>query len=329
MLRPVPLGTQADDVGLICGFRLGPVEACGLADVGTGKSNRATWIHLNVADGRARRWLQDESGLDAAAVKVLTEGEPRIHLERRGPALVAVLGDLHHDFDRDAEGLGTIRIYVDEHRIITARRARLRTVDKLRRDLSDGTATANSPGALFESFIERLVNTFSEVVATLAETTDDLEDRVLAGRTAIPGTLLGQTRRNMARLRRHVNANRAALSGLRVSLPDVLSVETSQLRQILERLDTTVADLELVQERTRLLQEEIVSRVGETTSRNLAVLSTVTTALLPITLLTGIFGMNVGGLPWVGDPSGFRWVMLGIAATVSVSLVLLLRRRER
>ena len=48
-------------------------------------------------------------------------------------------------------------------------------------------------------------------------------------------------------------------------------------------------------ERSRLLQEELRSRLGEATNRNLYLLSVVTTALLPITLITGVFGMNVGG----------------------------------
>ena len=58
-------------------------------------------------------------------------------------------------------------------------------------------------------------------------------------------------------------------------------------------------------------------------------MSTVTTALLPITLITGIVGMNVGGLPGVGDPHGFRWVMMTILATVVISLVLILRRQQK
>lgn len=54
-------------------------------------------------------------------------------------------------------------------------------------------------------------------------------------------------------------------------------------------------------------------------------LSIATTTLLPITLITGIFGMNVRGLPFAESPHGFYVVMLGIAATVLVALSLLRR----
>jgi zinc transporter len=80
-----------------------------------------------------------------------------------------------------------------------------------------------------------------------------------------------------------------------------------------------------VQERARLLQEEIAARMGEATSRNLFVLSIATTTLLPITLITGIFGMNLRGLPMADHPHGFHVVMVGIAVTVLVALWLLRR----
>jgi zinc transporter len=65
--------------------------------------------------------------------------------------------------------------------------------------------------------------------------------------------------------------------------------------------------------------------MSEVTNRNLFILSIATTTLLPITLLTGIWGMNVGGLPFANDPHGFYIVMLGIGATVLLALWLLRR----
>ncbi|MFC5415422.1 CorA family divalent cation transporter [Dongia soli] len=52
-------------------------------------------------------------------------------------------------------------------------------------------------------------------------------------------------------------------------------------------------------------------------------LSIVTTIFLPITLITGVFGMNVGGLPGLQNVEGFWWVMLGMALTAICSLILL------
>ena len=75
--------------------------------------------------------------------------------------------------------------------------------------------------------------------------------------------------------------------------------DTADLHRAIERLDRIALDLESVQERARLLQEEITGRTAEATNHNLYIVSLLTAIFLPITLITGIFGMNVGGVPWV------------------------------
>jgi zinc transporter len=85
--------------------------------------------------------------------------------------------------------------------------------------------------------------------------------------------------------------------------------------------------LESVLERARLLQEEIARRTAEATNPNLYIVSLLTAIFLPITLITGIFGMNVGGLPWVEDSGGFLWVFVIMALTAVTSVVLLHWRR--
>ena len=99
------------------------------------------------------------------------------------------------------------------------------------------------------------------------------------------------------------------------------------LHEVAERMEAVAQDIELVQERTRLLQEEIAGRLNEATNRNLFFLSVITATMLPVTLITGIFGMNVGGLPWLSDPRGVHWVT-GIMVMAVVSVLLLLRRRR-
>jgi zinc transporter len=47
----------------------------------------------------------------------------------------------------------------------------------------------------------------------------------------------------------------------------------------------------------------VAIKTAEQTNRNLHVLAVVTTILLPATLITGIFGMNVGGCRWLKTPA--------------------------
>jgi zinc transporter len=71
----------------------------------------------------------------------------------------------------------------------------------------------------------------------------------------------------------------------------------------------------------------MAGQLQEMFNRNLYVLSIVTTFFLPVTLITGIFGMNVGGLPWAQEPIGFWWVILAMGTTLAVTFTVLQRQK--
>lgn len=66
-----------------------------------------------------------------------------------------------------------------------------------------------------------------------------------------------------------------------------------------------------LQERIKLLQEEIAGRVAEANNRSLFVLTIVTVLALPINIIAGLLGMNVGGIPLADHLHGF-WLIVAI-----------------
>lgn len=314
----------ADTEGLICGFELHADTATALRWDQQTRSNLTPetprWLHFNLADTRASNWIDANPEIPESARELLLENDLHIRCEIYDEGLALILGDLHHDFNGDPEGLGVLRLYIDKNCIITGRRHPLRAVDQLRREIQSGL-TATSTPQLFARLIHNIDESFHRLIKSLSDDMDDAEDEILAGKIHDHGSQLGQTRRLLARLRRHMGAGRQALQQGITSMAQWCDKEDlAELRQTIERLEGTSQDLDLVQERTRLLQEEIGSRLGEATNRNLYILSVVTVALLPINLITGIFGMNTGGLPWSSDPSGFWWVMFWMTVAVATSL---------
>lgn len=70
-------------------------------------------------------------------------------------------------------------------------------------------------------------------------------------------------------------------------------------------------------ERVRLIQEELATLINEQNNKSLFVLTIVTVLALPINIIAGLFGMNVGGIPLAQHGSGF-WVVVAIVATFTV-----------
>jgi zinc transporter len=313
--------------GLICAFELAPLRRRHQDVLHAETISAPLWLHFNLTDTRSRQWIAQRAKIPEGARQALLDTDARAHFELYDAGFCVVLGDLHHDFDSDPEGFGVVRIYVDEACMLSVRTHPLTTIDVLRRDLLAGVEPGSTLG-LFDRLAERLAGTFASVVGKLAEEVDDAEDRILSGRFHAEGSRLGRIRRLVARLRRQINGNRTAITALPSHLPEWCSAEKRRdLRQTADHFAAVAQDLDLVQERARLLQEEIAARVGEATNRNLFVLSTVTTVLLPVTLITGIFGMNVTDLPFSTRPGGFWWVAFLIFAAIGLALRFLHARR--
>jgi zinc transporter len=84
-----------------------------------------------------------------------------------------------------------------------------------------------------------------------------------------------------------------------------------------------------LQERIKLLQEEIAGRVAEANNRSLFVLTIVTVLALPINIIAGMLGMNVGGVPLANHPQGFWWVVaLIVTFTLVAGYIAIRRQRE-
>ena len=107
------------------------------------------------------------------------------------------------------------------------------------------------------------------------------------------------------------------------------------LREAGERFSSVAEDLGAAEDRAKVLQDEFSAKLAEEANRNLFRLSIVTLIFLPMTLVTGIFGMNVAGLPGTHEALSFWWVMVLMVASaasdaaVAEGQALVLRRSRR
>jgi zinc transporter len=276
---------------------------------------------------RAQKWIAACEQIPAQARELLLDSDSHIRMETAGRGFAGVLGDLHFEFDADPDRLGVMRLYVDENIVVTARLHPLKAADRLRLEARGGVAFASTMSLVIR-FVEDVTDILSSVAASQGEIVDEIEDRVLKDRFLRESEELGRVRRLLARARRHIDAQRHALGHLAHRPPAWFrDKDTQELHRSIERLGAVSQDVESIQERARLLQEEIAGRLGKATNYNLYVVSLLTAIFLPITLITGVFGVNVGGLPGVEQDTGFAWVIGLMILTVATSLLLLHWRR--
>ncbi len=286
------------------------------------------WLHFNLAHAAAQKWMREHLSLSDQFYESLRDGSRSTRVELDDDTLVAVVNDVHYDFAFEPSDISTLWLSVGQRLVVSARLQPLRSIDRLR--------DAVKRGARLNSSVELLVHLMHDqgdvLVHIVRETTtrvDGIEDSLLSGRLEKKRADLGSLRRLLVRLQRLLAPEPAALFRLLKKPPSwVLEGDLQDLHQSTEEFNVALSDMAALQERIKLLQEEIAGRVAETSTRTLFVLTVVTVLALPINIIAGLLGMNVGGIPLNEHPYGF-WIVVAIIASFTGIAAWLAFRRPR
>jgi zinc transporter len=323
--------------GLLCGYLFAP--ASGARAIGLDEaiewlrntpvdSGQFIWLHFNLTDASAQAWMQAQLSLAPEFFEALREGSRSTRIEDAQDALIAVVNDVAYEFSFDSPEIATLWMSVSERVAISARAHPLRSIDRLREAVRDG-ARFDSSMALLTHLMNDQGDVLVRIVREATLKVDSIEDSLLRGRLAERRSELGKLRRVLVRLQRLLAPEPAALFRLlRQPPPWTTTHDLDELRQSTEEFSMVLQDLAALQERIKLLQEELAAAVNEGTSRSLFVLTVVTVLALPINILAGLFGMNVGGIPFAESGSGFFLMLLIVVAFTVVAGVLAFRRKD-
>ena len=285
------------------------------------------WVHLDVLDSASRAWLSEQTDIDELTKEVLMAGETRPRIVPGKNGLLLVLRGVNLNPGADPDDMVSIRVWIEENRIVSSRRRRLLSVDDIREALDSGQGPEN-PGAFVVSLVERLADRIGNAVDKIEEEISVAEARSVE---ATPSTLrseLGALRRETAAIRRHLAPQRDALDRLYRN-PDRFLAETAanELREQADRITRYLEDLDLARERAIVLNEELLGRLAHEQNSRVYLLSVVAAVFLPLTFVTGLLGMNVAGLPGTDNPAAFLLSLL-IMGALGVALVLFFRWRK-
>lgn len=286
------------------------------------------WMHLPLSDQRSRVYLQDFADLPTPARELILQTEQRVQIQFADAWAYGVLADFERDLDGHSMDAGRLHFALCPRRLITARRQALCVIDEVRRELGRGTPPATPTDALVR-LIERYVDVAERRLHDRAEALDSLEDKAMLGDAAeLESVNLGPIRRGLARDHREYLGLRSALhramSPREAHRLDLLPPHLPRLAQEAEDLDREAVSL---QERARLLHEEIEAKINSATNRSMRALTIMSTLLIPPTLIVGAFGMNLPGIPFDHDKGGFLAASILCLAVVGAAYLLLRRMK--
>lgn len=320
---------MSEDDGLICAYLLdgkGGGREVGWAEVRGWKPEAGpVWIHLDRTKNDSEQWVRQRAGLDPVACEALLAEETRPRSLVVGEGLLVILRGVNLNPGAEPDDMISIRVWIDQHRIISLRFPKLRAVDDIRDSLCEGKGP-NGPGDFLVELATRLLDRMSPVLENLDNELDSLEEEVVEAQSYDLRIKLGTLRRQAIALRRHLAPQRDVMSHLQTERVAWLTdLHRARLRELHDRLIRYVEDLDAARERAAVTQEELAGRLSEQMNKTMYALSLVAGIFLPLGLLTGLLGINVGGMPGTNSDIAFMVVCV-LLVTLAIFAVWLFRR---
>jgi zinc transporter len=334
--RTSPVVRAGSEHGLICGFELAADGSSRAVEVGEtdgilAAGEHRVWLHFNASSAAARRWLVQSGRVSRDFIDLLERHETRVQAIGTADELVAVIPDLAFGEQIDPAEVVSVWVYASARLLVTARNHAAQTADLLRQS-ARGRLAAASGQALVAHLLEVQGELLRGWLGRAADELDHAEDQILIGNVARQRAALGRTRRLAMHLRRNFGPLRMVMQRLLAQPAERRGgIDVAAWRALQDEIAFTIDEAAGVYERAKVLQEELSSRLAEATGQNLFVLTVTTIVFLPMTLLSGVFGMNVQGVPGVGEGApghAFWWVTVLIAAA-GVATWLVIRRLRR
>jgi zinc transporter len=239
-----------------------------------------------------------------------------------------VLPDFEHALEGDATGACRLNFAFSGRDLITTRRHALHVVDALRREIESGSAAPRAPADAVALHVARFIDTTEMRLAGLSAQLDHAEDQVLSEHGNIDNLRLGPIRRELSTRRREFAALRSAFHRASTHRNAARAgALTERLPPLIQEIEDFDRDLAGLQDRAKLVHDELEAKRAEATNRSLRALTILSTLMLPPTVIVGAFGMNLRGIPFAEQGAGFWAATLVCVLAVAVAYWALKRTR--
>ena len=299
-------------------YRLQLSSEGGLKPLAAGAELSATtaepvWLHLDYEQPQAADWLRNTGLVNEAAREALLGQSSRPKLVRQGDNLLLTLRRINHNQGDSPEEMVALRNYITPSLIISSRHRPLLSEKDVYELLGNSDEQVTLGDWLVE-MCDALTDRVGEFVESLHDRILRLEECIME--REIPGHgQLGHMRKQLILVRRYLSPQLDLVARLASEKIGWLNDDDRRrLLDIADRLRRWLDDLDAGLARTAVLAEEVNNMMTEATNQRAYQMSIMALLFLPASFLTGLFGVNLGGMPGAGSPAAFWVFCLGLLA---------------
>lgn len=280
-----------------------------------------TWHHLKYTDKSARNWIKNRQELSEQARLSLLNNEtrPRAHINEE--ELLLCLRGINFNEDEHPEDMISIRLWMNSNTVITSSNQGSQSIRNIKAQLEKNQGPKNAE-QLVLALLDNLAGLTDLFVDKMDQKIDTAEDHIQESNLTEFNPQMNQLRRQIANIRRYLMPQKEAIDKLyrqksnlfTEGFYDQIYIYSDKFMQLIENLD-------LMRERALMLQEHFMANISHQQNSRLYLLAIVSAIFLPLTFLSGLFGMNVAGMPGLENKLAF-WII--ILFSVGLTLFLLI-----
>lgn len=283
------------------------------------------WVHLCRTRPGIAEWLGNGLAVSEPTVELLLSDQSRPRAFREGETLVATLRGINFNPDAEPEDMISMRLWSDGERLVTLRRQPMQTPRDVMAEIDGGFGPTDA-GSLVTVLTEKLIARMNRSIVDMNEHIDLLEEADADDDAEKMLAKIATIRRNCLALKRHMSPQHEALEAISREAPNWFeSHDRREIAESIERLRRYLDDLDISKESALVLMDDIRGRAIARSEQTSYLLTIVAAIFLPLSFITGLLGINVGGMPGVEDYRAF-WIVVAICAALLLAMLVLFRK---
>ncbi len=291
------------------GFRQVPIA--GLSELK--KNYKQIWVHLNLLDKKSYKWLQQQKTLSVFIKSKLSDiNLIDVRFYRPLKDFFIILRSFSDQLE-DMDSLFFLKVYASENLLLTTEFKKVLNLNEINHLLSEDEPPKYI-GDFISVILEQTLDNVVDTILRIEEKVDKIEDSLIKEDFQINAyETLSELLRQVLNIRRFIFPERNVLDNLNRHGVLWFKPETAQsFRDNYLRICRIVDDIDMLEKRIRINQDVLIHQEDRKNQRNTYILSVIAGIFLPLTFLTGIFGMNLGGIPLSEHKTGFLFITLSI-----------------
>ncbi len=236
------------------------------------------------------------------------------------------------DFGAAARGFAThdVDFFLGANYLVTVHDGSSRSIGDLRNHAPrNAKILGEGPVGLFHRIVDAMVDHYNPEVQKLEDRLDELEEAIFERPDPSLARGILEAKRDVASLRRVTAPQRDVVARLaRREFVDISTEMSFQFRDVYDHLVRIADDAVIFQDRLTGILDAHLSNISNQLNEVMKVLAVVATIFMPLTLVTGVYGMNMPLPHFPGGDAAQFWWLSGLSALLVAAMLAMFRRKR-